>query len=184
MPGSGLWALRGALQSVATLTEASCGPLGMMLGVDEPLSITIGPDETERVNLKVLRRERPNDDDYWDGNWLVVEMHVRVGGFVGQVKANLRAEDFQMFRAELETAYRNFGGVATFETIEHWLTLTITCEKTGRVTVVGEATDLPGMGNRLSFQLPDIDQTFLPDLIDQLASCERAYPVVGQSSDG
>jgi hypothetical protein len=152
--------------------------------VDEPLAITLGPDEAERVTLKVLRRERPNDDAYWDGNWLVVEVHVRVGGFVGHVQANLRAEDFQKFRAELQTAYQNFGGVATFETMEHWLTLTLTCEKTGRVMIEGEATDLPGMGNRLRFHLPDIDQTFLPGLIDQLASCERAYPVVGRPSDG
>ena len=129
-------------------------------GMGEPLTITIGHQETERVLLEVLGRERPNDDDYWDGNWLVVDVHVRVGGFIGHAVANLRTEEFRQFREALDAAYREVGGVAMFETREGWLTLTVTCGKGGKVTVEGEATDRPGMGNRLKFALPDM----APDL--------------------
>jgi hypothetical protein len=126
-----------------------------------------------------LGRERPNDRDYWDGNWLVVDVLTKVGGFTGHAVANLRAEELQRFREALEAVYDAVSGTATFDTMEGWLSLTVTCEHTGKVTIVGEMTDRPGVGDRLHFSLPDIDQTFLPPLIEQLRSCEEAYSVVG-----
>lgn len=154
----------------------------MMQSMGEPLTISIGHRETERVLLEVLGRERPKDEDFWDGNWLVVDVHVRAGGFIGHAVANLRTDEFRRFREALEAAYSAVSGVATFEAMEGWLTLAVTCEKTGRVTIEGDATDRPEMGNRLKFALPDMDQTYLPAVIDQLLACEQAYPVVGRAT--
>lgn len=153
-----------------------------MTRMGEPLTVIVGREETERVALEVLGRERPNEDDFWDGNWLVVDVHIQAGGFIGHAVANLRAEEFRRFREGLEAAYNAVSGVATFETMEGWLTLTVNCERTGKVTIQGDATDRAGTGNRLHFSLPDMDQTDLPALIDQLVECERAYPVVGSAT--
>lgn len=64
----------------------------------EPLTICVGHRETQRVTLEVLGRERPDDEDYWDGNWLVVDVHIRVGGFIGHAVANLRTDELAQFR--------------------------------------------------------------------------------------
>lgn len=150
----------------------------MMKVMGEPLTITVGYQATERVILEVLGRERP-DDDYWDGNWLVVDVHIRAGGFIGHCVANLRTDELQRFRNELAEVYEAVEGEAVLASLENWLALTVQCDRRGQVTVEGEATDRPGIGNRLKFSLPTMDQTFLPPLIEQLAACERDYPVVG-----
>jgi hypothetical protein len=174
---------RGYVPLSARQPALPAGARGIISHMTEPVVIAIGHQETDRITLEVLRRERP-DGDFWDGNWLVVDMHLRVGGFVGHAVADLRTEEFETFRRELEAMYRNVDGTAKFESLEHWLTVNVTCEKTGRVTVQGDATDRVGMGNRLKFWLPDMDQTFLPALIDQLIACEKAYPVVGTRPSG
>jgi hypothetical protein len=145
----------------------------------EPITITVGRQDTERLTLTVRGRERPSDEDHWDGNWLVVDTDVRAGGFIGCATALLRADELRRFRDELASAYDAVHGVASLESIEHWLSLTVTCEMSGKVTVNGEFTDRPGMGNTLHFWLPDMDQTFLPALIDQLDACDHAYPAKG-----
>ena len=147
----------------------------------DPLSITVGHQAIERVSLEVVRRERPDDDDYWDGNWLVVDVQISAGGFSGHAVASLRADELRDFWEALERMHNAVTGTARLESMEGWLTLVFSCHKTGRITVEGEAADRPGTGNSLNFTLPDMDQTYLPGLIDELRDCERAYPVVGRA---
>lgn len=64
--------------------------------------LRIAGNEHDNVLVHVLRHIYPNDMDYWDGNWLVTEVEVMVGGWYGRYPASLRVEEFIDFRKEIE----------------------------------------------------------------------------------
>src|ERR671930_22682 len=144
---------------------------------------TVGRPTSEYVTVRVLRREREEDQDYWDGdgNWLTCEVHIQAGAWRGGVTANLRAEEFVLFREALEALQGP--GHASFEPMEPWLELNLERDGLGHVTVSGEAIDYLGWGNRVIFKLRDMDQTDLPALIRQLRQVETAFPVRGHPSE-
>ena len=49
----------------------------------------------------------------------------------------------------------------------------------GHVDARAEIMDEPGVGNRLLFTIPGIDQTDLVDLIAHLREIEGAFPTIG-----
>jgi hypothetical protein len=93
----------------------------------------------EHIRVEVQRRERPLANDYWDGNWVVARVDVRVPPWSGSYEAALRTEEFVRFREALESMHRDLAGVATFEPMEPWLELKLEIDTTGHVSVYGEA---------------------------------------------
>ncbi|TCO15737.1 hypothetical protein EV652_121110 [Kribbella steppae] len=64
--------------------------------------------------------------------------------------------------------------------MENWIDLTIECRPNGSLTVSGEVVDRLGVGNRLAFELHDLDQTYLPAWLSQLTEIEGVFPIVGR----
>jgi hypothetical protein len=122
----------------------------------------------------------PNATDADDGNWLKARLTVSVGAWAGSFEANLRAEEFEAFREQCENLHKTLRGTAAFKPLEPWLRLTLTGDGKGHIELTGDAIDRVGTGNQLRFAFRDLDQTFLPALIDQLREVERNYPVVGR----
>ena len=60
--------------------------------------LLLGRTSSDYLSLRVRRRSNPESQDYWDGNWLNARVEVSVGGFRGAYRANLRAEEFLVFR--------------------------------------------------------------------------------------
>jgi hypothetical protein len=149
-----------------------------MWPVDAPEPVVIGSD-TEGLTIRIVSRMHPGADDYWDGNWLVSPVEVRVGGFTGRVAAGLRAEELARLREGLEALYASLEGEARLESLEDWVTLTCRGDGKGHVDVRGTVVDRPGVGNTLEFRLA-LDQTQLPPIIDQLRAVEHTFPVLGQ----
>lgn len=79
-------------------------------------------------------------------------------------------EDLTEFHRELERLYRDLTGTASLSTLEGWLTVDFHGDGSGRLAITGELVDRStgSDGNRLTFTIPDYDQTFLPDLIADL----------------
>jgi hypothetical protein len=146
---------------------------------EQPPEILIGRDR-DGVRVRILGRMHPGAEDYDDGNWLVTPVQIRVGGFSGEIGADLRADEFKRFRQELERVYATLSGSAALASMDGWLSLNVSCLANGSLKVEGTASDRPGLGNSLEFKIPDMDQSFLPPLIDSLRDCERAYPVLGE----
>lgn len=142
--------------------------------------LLIGSRDAEHVALKVLRRERANDTDFWDGNWVITLISLRVGGFSGRVTANLRMDPFHRLNEGLKFIRDNLFGTAVLESMEDWISLEIKCDSTGGLSVSGELGDEAAVGNRLSFELPDKDQSYLGQWISELDAMEHEYPVVGR----
>jgi hypothetical protein len=63
--------------------------------------------------------------------------------------------------------------------MEGRLDLTVRLTASGRAEVEGEVIDRLGGGNRLAFQIREIDQSNLPATIDELTVIETAFPILG-----
>jgi hypothetical protein len=133
-----------------------------------------------RVDVYVRGRMLPQSTDYWDGNWLESDIVVDVGAFHGKIAAALRVDELQRFRKELEVVYLTVAGAAHLASLEEWITLDVKVDAWGHLTVDGEIQDRPGMGNRLSFHIAELDQTDLPPVIEGLTAIEAAYPILDQ----
>ena len=146
----------------------------------EAVEIVIGGTESERIGLSISGPLYSDATDYWDGNWLRAHIGATVGGFVGEVRCDMRTEEFARFRQQLERLYDDVEGDAELSTIEYWLTLRVDGDGLGQVHVDGELFDRVGrMGNSLRFGL-DIDRTYLPPIIDALAEIESRWPIKGR----
>jgi hypothetical protein len=97
------------------------------------LSVTIGHPSGDRVTIEVAGRMHPNADDFWEGNWLVCPVAVRVGGFRGNIDADLRVEELVRFRDQLASLHGSLKGGA------------VAVAPSGQLTVTGRVTDEPGI---------------------------------------
>jgi hypothetical protein len=153
----------------------------------EELKVFIGQSKREFVELSVLRRTHPTLKDFWDGNWLTCRVSIKAGAWSGSFEANLRAEEFESLRNQLEKLYGKVKGEAVFdarfEPLEPWINLKLRGDGVGHIIVEGEAVDHLGWGNSLRFRLAELDQTFLPDVISQVKEVEAAFPVVGRERE-
>lgn len=143
------------------------------------LQFKIGGLEHEHVTVTVLDRESPAATDFWDGNWLTTRVEIRTGGWHGRYDAALRSEEVAAFLHQVEQLHATLSGEARFETMEQQLLLVLRAGKHGQIGVEGVACDAPGTGNRLDFTLPELDQSYLPNLLQQLKAIERQHPVRG-----
>jgi hypothetical protein len=138
----------------------------------------IGDLEGSSVTLNVAGRSHPGCTDYWDGNWIAVDVEIRVRSFTGKYGADFRSEELNRFLEGLRALLENQGN-AVFETMEEQLTLTLARDTSGQINVTGEAIDQPGTGNRLTFEL-QVDQTYLLPIIRQVENVLASFPVIGK----
>ena len=140
----------------------------------------IGSTNVEHLSITVLGREHAGADDYWDGNWVIAAISVAVGGFTGNVRASLRTDEIHRFNEGLKLVNQNLFGAAVLESMEHWISLTVQAGSRGRIAISGELRDGAGVGNVLSFDLAEVDQTYLAGWISDLDDIEKTFPVIGR----
>ena len=142
--------------------------------------IRFGCAEAEYLTLTVHGRSRPQDTDYWDGNFLWCTAEVAAGAFRGSVSNLLRNEDLLRFLPQLEALYQRLDGEALFDTLDGWMDVQVVGVGRGQIEVRGHLLDDPVGGNQLEFRLA-LDQTFLPPMIAQVRVALEVFPVVGRS---
>jgi hypothetical protein len=139
-------------------------------------SFSIGGSEHERVEVVVQGYERPASGEYYDNNWLNVQVFVSAGGFKGAFRASFQTAELLGFRDQLSSLYNTLKGEAKFETMETQLALVLTGDGRGGISLKGEAWDQPGIGNRLEFSL-DLDQTHVGKALSELNEVVGGFPV-------
>lgn len=138
----------------------------------------LGKPITDHVRVTINGRTYPASDDYWDGNWLDGTISVRAGAWYGSYSAELRTDEFPPFLEALSKMYESLSGEAEFCPMEPWLVVRCRAGSGGHIQISGEACDNLGSGNTLHFNC-EIDQTFLPPVIEALKDIVAKYPVVG-----
>lgn len=141
-------------------------------------AIVFHGDKGDALSLKPLYRVYPEEQDYWDGNWVQTEVEIKVSAFRGRISANLRAEEFVEFQQQLESLDSNLSGQARFHTMEEWLEMKVKGDGLGHFSVAAIARDPAGSGNRLEFHLT-FDQTYLAAILSGFRAATAAFPVRG-----
>src|SRR3989441_8155558 len=142
----------------------------------------IGGESAEHVAVEVVARERPDQSDYWDGNWLTAWVEVAAGPFRGKYLADLRAEEFVHFRDQLQTLYEDREAPpAEFESMEPWLRFEVhRSDRLGHLRVSGRAQTHPFFDSHNVFYFVlELEQGFLEATLDELGKVIEEFPVVG-----
>jgi hypothetical protein len=137
---------------------------------------SFGHPEQERIEVDVLRYERPPIGEYHDDNWLTAEINVRAGGFQGKARAAIVTEELVGFASQLRPLFETLRGMAEFSTMEGQLSLQLVGDGKGHIELRGEIADKPGIGNRLHFTL-QFDQSQLGTSIRELETVTSHFPI-------
>jgi hypothetical protein len=140
------------------------------------MTFSFGQSQHERIEIEVLRYERSPVGEYYDDNWLIVQVRVWAGEFRGKVDCTFITEEFVAFLTQLRLLYQRLLGTAKFTTLEEQLYLRLTGDGKGHIELSGEIADQPGIGNRLHFTL-HFDQTQLGVSIHELERVTSTFPV-------
>jgi hypothetical protein len=140
------------------------------------MMFSFGQSEHERIKVEVHGYERPASGEYWDDNWLTVDIRVQAGGFRGKAAATIITSELTKFLAELRPLYESLSGSAEFVTMEGQLSLYLVGDGKGHIELRGQVADQAGIGNRLHFTL-QFDQTQLRTSIYELERVVTQFPV-------
>jgi hypothetical protein len=133
------------------------------------LQVCIGSDTGNHITIRVVGALNCSEEY----GFFSAEIDIQAGFWRGAYPATFQLGDFQRLRKQLQVMYDWQDNTAEFTTMEGWLALKLTLDHLGHVRLEGIATDYPGTGNTLTFHI-DIDQSYLPRIIADLASMERA----------
>lgn len=113
--------------------------------------IAIGNKGADFVALRIVRREPA---------WSTVEIDVHSDGLSGSVKWSFSKGELAAFAREIEALHRDLRGRAQLQPQEPNITLELTGDGKGHVTVLGTLQNLFERKNQLRFEF-EIDQTYL-----------------------
>jgi hypothetical protein len=156
--------------------ELAYGKNGTHGGTREMKRVAFGGAEHERLEIVVHGYERQAMGDYYDDNWLTVNVSIQAGSFQGRFQTAFLTAELEAFRDELRRLLETLKGEAVFHTLEEQLTLTLQGDGLGHIQVHGKAIDQAGIGNCLEFGIA-IEQTQLQASLRALEAVVKEYPV-------
>jgi hypothetical protein len=144
--------------------------------------LVLGTDYGDHLTIEVLGRMHAGSRDFWDDNWMVSPITLRIGGFAGRIEAGLRMDELVGLRVGLEKLLNGLGAAAELESLEPWLRLQVSFDRDLGLTARGEAVADPSSGTKLVFRLEGLKEPALRVVVDQLRAIEVEFPVVDGDS--
>ncbi len=142
------------------------------------IEVRFGGEQSNYLSLAVRGRAYHRSVDYWDGNWLLVDVHIAVGKFTGNIPGLLRAEELHNFSTQLQTFSESPITPISFLTVEDWLKFRLEVDNLGHIRLSGTVSDDVHSHNHLTFAF-NLDQITLAETIKQLRHVVETWPVVG-----
>lgn len=137
--------------------------------------ITDGPDI---VKIEPLRWTHTDAEIDWDRNWVHSRISIKGGAFRGQFNCDLLTRDFELFKRQLKSAYKNLNETVTFDTMEGQIEIKCVGDGLGHFQVDCKARDEAGISNELNVTM-SFDQTAIPNLVRQLDKITTTFPIQG-----
>jgi hypothetical protein len=152
----------------------------MLMSNHERAQEGLGEPQISFSGFQVWIHERQFEDlqDYWDGNWLRVTVHV--GGAGADVWAQgsiLHLGELEDWLRQLELMSKTMSGKAELAPMEPNLYARFEIDKLGHISTQIYITP-DHMSQHHEFQ-EEIDQSYLPGLIRQLRTVLQDYPIRG-----
>jgi hypothetical protein len=133
------------------------------------------------LSIWALCRERPDSEDFCDGNWIHAHACVEAAGAQIDIHGPwLRSDEIESFQRELTSLNQNLTGGAELSCMEPYLRVAVTCRSPGALEVVVEITpDLMTQEHRFIMML---DQTYLRLALEGCQRILAKYPVKNAAS--
>ncbi len=128
------------------------------------------------IKIDHIKREFPDLDDYWDGNWLEANIKVEMSDFMFRCRSWFTVMEFQNLYDNLMKLSNLTVKEVDFTPLELGLILNFSINKRGIVTCSGTISD-DLHKNSLDFTF-ETYLSFLDDFINQLKSILVQYPLV------
>lgn len=132
------------------------------------------------VRLDFLHRGYPEAHDYWDGNWVVTRIQAEVRGFKADFTDQVHLGDIVRFYEEVLKLNASLTGKATLAMMEEYLVVTGTLDTRGSLDWSVLLLHPVKRDIQLQFEF-GADQSYLPDLIQQLEDVLIEFQVRGRS---
>ena len=138
------------------------------------------PDiELSGLQIWVHGRQFPDNEDYWDANWLNITAHcgaqrasVWVSGSIIQLS------DIDHLMAGAKALYKDLKGKAELPCIEPELFVELEAKSLGQISMTVKITpDNLSQSHEFIFE---VDQSFLPKLIADCDAVLKKYPIKGK----
>lgn len=133
------------------------------------------------LRVTVLGLSHPNATDDWDRNWINCRFEAKSGGFTGNFEGTLMTTDIESFKQQLKRVYSSLKGTANLESLENYLSIVLTGDGIGHLEARCTLRESNLPLNELTFEL-EFDQTFLPNIMNQLNNITRTFPITGNFS--
>jgi len=130
------------------------------------------------LSLWVLGRQFPDQNDYWDGNWLNVRVRVEAAEAVVEAHGPIiHAPELESFVNELDLLDTTLAGSALLKCTEPNLDVALRGDSRGHATVTIKVTpDHMTQSHEFIFS---IDQTYFKPLIAKCRKILSDYPIRG-----
>jgi hypothetical protein len=138
------------------------------------------PDiKLDGLQIWIHGRQFPNEDDYWDGNWLNVTAHCGAhGADIWMSGPILHVPDIARWLASCEEMNRTLSGEADLVSLEPELVVELKMKSSGHISMRVEITP-DHMTQEHNFQ-SEIDQSYLAGLIESCRKVLAKYPIKGK----
>jgi hypothetical protein len=134
--------------------------------------------EFEKLKIWIHGRQYPNENEYWDGNWLRVTVHYGAhGSSVSTGGAIIHLSEIERWYSGVKKILDTLQGEAGLYCMEPNLTVILKAKSLGHVGV--ELSITPDHMTQQHTYLFDLDQTYLQPLVQQCEEVLRDYPTRG-----
>lgn len=157
--------------------------IGLKKTKSTSLSFGVETADGNYLKIDVLDYVYPENDDYWEGNWLKINISLKAGPFEaaypGQIK-NYNLLDFKKgLKRELQ--YANQTNVNAFlDSLKNWIEIKIVSQGNYNYLAQCIACDRPPGGNKLKFTLK-LKRDHIETLISEIKMITDAFPVRGHA---
>ncbi len=133
------------------------------------------------LQIWIHSRQFPDNNEFWDGNWLNVTIHCGAdGASVWTSGAILHLSEIADWLVALEKMNETLSGEANLDTIEPEFNVKLKAESLGQITMEVEISPNQ-LTQRHSFEF-DLDQSYLNGVIESCRKTLTELPLVGKPS--
>ena len=74
-----------------------------------------------KVEIDDFARKYPNSSDYWEGNWVISNVKVKIPGYDVNFIESLRTDEIRGFVIDLKSMKRHLTGKAILKSLESFI---------------------------------------------------------------
>jgi len=125
------------------------------------------------LEVNIVKRYNTECINYWDANWLISEVRIKIQGFEALYQTNLRVDEILAFYNDLLLFQKYQKQNVEFRTMEEGLYFNLVAEINGTISCTGKAKNM--LKDYLIFNL-DFDYATIDTLLEQLRKILKFYP--------